>query len=222
VPDQIALTDTSNDQISDRSLYWDDYYAAVIDDRRPLPSQFAVFVAGELENAHSVIEFGCGTGRDAIFFASRGHQVMGVDASHQAVKTCEGRAAGLGEQATFVAARIDDPDLANRLQAPELPLVVYARFFVHAISDDEEQAFLDLAAELTSAGDRLAVEYRTIRDLSGAKVTQQHYRRFVTPATFQARALARGFDVEYSIEGFGFAKYKSDDAYVARTIFVRR
>lgn len=44
----------------------------------------------------------------------------------------------------------------------------------------------------------------------------------MNPTTFQARTLARGFDVEYAVEGFGFAKYKEDDAYVARAIFVRR
>jgi hypothetical protein len=53
-------------------------------------------------------------------------------------------------------------------------------------------------------------------------VTQQHYRRFVSPATFQARALGRGFEVVYAVEGFGFAKYRLDDAYEARAIFVRR
>jgi hypothetical protein len=53
-------------------------------------------------------------------------------------------------------------------------------------------------------------------------VTQAHFRRFVTPAAFQASALGRGFDVEYAVEGFGFAKYKQDDAYVARTLFLKR
>lgn len=210
------------DALTDRSLYWDDYYAGAGDDRVPLPSQFAVFVAGELDSSHQVIEFGCGTGRDAIFFATRGHQVIGVDGSPQAVKACEARAASAGTPVAFVVARIDDADLAARLPRISSPLMLYARFFVHAITDAEEQDFLDLAAALTQVGDRLAVEYRTIRDASGAKVTQQHYRRFVSPATFQARALGRGFDVAYAVEGFGFAKYRLDDAYVARTIFVRR
>ena len=79
----------------------------------------------------------------------------------------------------------------------------------------------DLASDLTDPGDLLAVEYRTIRDLRGPKVTASHYRRYILPAAFEARALGRGFDVIYAVEGFGFAKYKEDDAYVARTIFRR-
>lgn len=205
----------------DRSSYWDEYYAARATTRRPLPSQFATFVAGELEQPHRVIELGCGNGRDSIFFASYGHDVTGVDGSEAAVHACSELAAALGERPTFLQSAIDDPALVQRLSGSPGPHLVYARFFVHAITDEEEQRFLDLAATLTAPGDLLAVEYRTIRDQVGAKETGAHYRRFVLPATFQARALERGFEVTYAVEGFGFAKFRHDDAYVARTIFRR-
>jgi len=205
----------------ERGAYWDDYYARRATSARRLPSQFATFVAGELDRRHRVIELGCGDGRDAIFFASFGHEVVGVDASDTAIDVCRHVAEALGEPATFVVAHIDEPDLAARIRGEAGPRVVYARFFLHAITEAEEETLLDLAAGLTDPGDLLAVEYRTVRDSSGAKVTATHYRRFVLPAAFEARALGRGFDVTYTVEGFGFAKYRQDDAYVARTIFRR-
>ena len=204
-----------------RSDYWDEYYAARATTRRPLPSQFATFVAGELDRPHRVIELGCGNGRDSIFFSSYGHEVVGVDGSEAAVAASSHLAEALGEQATFVQSAIDDPALADRLGEGDGPKALYARFFIHAITDEEEQVLLDLAATVTNPGDLLAVEYRTIRDQVGAKETETHYRRFVLPATFQARALERGFEVTYAVEGFGFAKYRHDDAYVARTLFRR-
>lgn len=204
-----------------RSDYWDEYYATRATTRRPLPSQFATFVAGELDRPHRIIELGCGNGRDSIFFSSYGHDVTGVDGSAAAVKACTDLAAALGESATFIQSAIDAPGLAERLRRVEGPHVLYARFFVHAITDGEEQRFLDLAAAVTTPGDMLAVEYRTVRDQVGAKETETHYRRFVLPATFQARALGRGFEVTYAVEGYGFAKYRHDDAYVARTLFQR-
>ncbi|HYN67243.1 MAG TPA: class I SAM-dependent methyltransferase [Ornithinibacter sp.] len=204
-----------------RSDYWDEYYAARATTRRPLPSQFATFVAGELDRPHRVIELGCGNGRDSIFFSSFGHEVVGVDGSEAAVAASSHLAEALGEKVTFVRSAIDDPALADRLGEGEGPKALYARFFVHAITDEEEQVLLDLAATVTRPGDLLAVEYRTIRDQVGAKETETHYRRFVLPATFQARALERGFEVTYAVEGFGFAKYRHDDAYVARTLFRR-
>lgn len=211
----------SSSTTEDRSDYWDGYYAARETTRRPLPSQFATFVAGELERPHRVIELGCGNGRDSIFFAGYGHDVTGVDGSEAAVHACSTLAGALGESATFLQSAIDDPALAGRLSGSAGPHLVYARFFVHAITDVEEERFLDLAATLTSPGDVLAVEYRTVRDQVGAKETGTHFRRFVAPAKFQARALARGFEVTYDIEGFGFAKYRHDDAYVARTLLTR-
>jgi SAM-dependent methyltransferase len=216
--DEKTLTETMRDA---RTVYWDDYYATRATPVRKLPSQFATFVAGELDQRHRVIELGCGDGRDAMFFASFGHEVVGVDASHAAVEACRLLAQTLGENASFIVSRIDEPDLAARIRGDDGPRVVYARFFVHAITEVEEEILLDLAAAITDPGDLLAVEYRTVRDSSGAKVTETHYRRFVMPAAFEARALGRGFDVTYAVEGFGFAKYRQDDAYVARTIFRR-
>jgi cyclopropane fatty-acyl-phospholipid synthase-like methyltransferase len=219
----VTLTPTSQSSSTrERTGYWDAYYGQQHSQARPLPSQFATFVAGELEGRQRVVEFGCGSGRDSIFFASYGHDVTGVDGSAAAVENCRALSEALGVQATFVNAMVDDESLARRLGSGSGPLAVYARFFVHAITDEEEETFLDLVAEVTSPGDLLAVEYRTVRDQSGVKVTGAHFRRFVTPATFQARALGRGFEVAYAVEGFGFAKYRQDDAYVAREIFTRR
>lgn len=209
----------------DRTGYWNDYYATRSSVTRPLPSQFATFVAGELTEPSRVVELGCGNGRDSIFFASYGHDVTGVDGSESAVKGCQALAEALGVEARFLQSSIDDPELPGRLggdEGSDRPLMIYARFFVHAITDEEEKDFFALATALTKPGDMLAVEYRTVRDQSGAKVTDAHYRRFVAPSSFQANALASGFEVTYAAEGFGFAKYKQDDAYCARELFTRR
>jgi SAM-dependent methyltransferase len=217
-----TLPASTDVKVTLRNDYWNDYYGSGPSSARLVPSQFAAFVAGEMASPHRVVEFGCGNGRDAIFFASFGHEVIGVDASEAAVRASRQRAGTLGERVTIIRSDIGDNGLAEQLEVGTGPLMVYARFFIHAITDEEELGLLDLVADITEPGDRLAVEYRTVRDTSGPKATGTHYRRFVTPSTFQANTLARGFDVAYAVEGFGFAKYKQDDAYVARTIFVRR
>ena len=157
----MAAAQHSSATTEHRSDYWDEYYAARATTRRPLPSQFATFVAGELDRPHHVIELGCGNGRDAIFFASYGHEVTAVDGSEAAVAGCASLAEALGETATFIRSAIDDPTLADRLVESDGPKALYARFFVHAITDGEEEVFLDLAAKVTRPGDVLAVEYRT-------------------------------------------------------------
>jgi SAM-dependent methyltransferase len=209
------------DLISDRSGYWEQYYGT---SRVPpsIPSQFAVFVASELNGQYRVVDLGCGTGRDALYFSQLGHTVVGVDGSDVAIHGCQAASARQGLTAQFVHSSISEPGLASAIPQSDLPTAVYARFFLHALTDAEEQAFLKLAAALTAPGDLLATEYRTVRDSSGVKVTGAHYRRFIKPASFQANASAFGFDADYTVEGYGHAKYGADDAYVARELFVRR
>ncbi|SDR83398.1 Methyltransferase domain-containing protein [Microlunatus soli] len=206
---------------SSKSAYWDRYYAGAATASRPVPSQFAVFVAGELAEPHRIVEFGCGNGRDSLFFASNGHQVIGLDGSTSAIERGSALADQFGEKVEFLAADVNRSDLVDLITDGGGRTVVYARFFVHAITEDEQSAFLDTAARLTKPGDLLAVEYRTVRDQSGAKETGDHYRRFVSPAEFDHAAAQRGFTVQYAVEGFGFAKYKHDDAYVARRVLAR-
>lgn len=207
---------------AERTDYWNAFYADGGVARRPVPSQFAAFVAGELDGPTRILEFGSGSGRDSLFLAAHGHNVTGVDGSKAAVEACAELAEELGLDVEFVSASIDQEGLAAQLRVEPGNTLVYARFFVHAITDDEQAAFLRLVAELTSPGDRLAVEYRTLRDSSGAKVTGSHYRRFVDPTSFNAQAVLHGFDVTYAVEGYGFAKYREDDAYVARALLTRR
>ena len=218
----MTALDTDSATPAERTDYWDHVYAEADTSRLPLPSQFATFVAGELAGQNRIVEFGSGSARDAVFFATYGHSVLGVDASEEAIDHSRVLVKNLGITAEFLAASIGDDGIVERIGPGELPTVVYARFFVHAITDEEEKRFLAVAAAITRPGDVLAVEYRTVRDRSGTKVTGRHYRRFVQPASFESRALDHGFDVTYAVEGFGFAKYQDDDAYVARTVFSRR
>jgi len=201
--------------------YWELYYSNLPEPIRPLPSQFAIFVAGELKSPHRVIDFGCGNGRDSLFFSSYGHRTIGVDASETAVKHCARLAERFGENADFVTSDVQNPDLAGRILTSLGPTAVYARFFLHAITEAEEQSFLRCANTLTTTGDVMAVEYRTMRDLSMPKTTKRHYRRFMDPVVFHLAAQRHGFQVRYAVEGFGFAKHNEDDAYVARCLLVR-
>ncbi|MCP8895358.1 class I SAM-dependent methyltransferase [Shinella daejeonensis] len=197
--------------------YWDRYYtgrSAPI-----LPSQFAVFILGEYQ-PDTVLDIGCGSGRDSFWFAQQGIPTIGVDGSQAAVDMCNERANGT-EHLKFVQADIAAPGLADRLLGEtQGSTLIYARFFLHAINDDGQTAFLQQAVQiLKTRGGILAVEYRTVRDQALAKATDDHYRRFIEPANLVAEAARMGLRCSYAVEGFGFAKYKSDDAYVARMIF---
>jgi SAM-dependent methyltransferase len=207
----------------DTKEYWDHYYAGRCASLMP-PSQFAAFVLGECGDHHFVLDVGCGNGRDALFFGSHGKRVLGIDGSPTAIELCRTAAAAAGiENVDFDTADVSSRDLeiksAHHLKNNGAPLI-YARFFIHAITEQEERKFLLFARSHLGQG-TLAVEFRTMRDEALHKVTEGHYRRFVDPVAFAGRARDVGLDVVYLVEGFGMAKYKKDDAFVARVLLRR-
>ena len=66
--------------------YWDEFYAKSSKVKRlSYPSQFAAFVYGEMGDVENVLEFGCGTGRDAFFFAEFGKRVFAFDGAQSVI-----------------------------------------------------------------------------------------------------------------------------------------
>lgn len=208
--------------------YWREYYKSA--EIPEIPSQFAVFTLGELSGTDIFIDVGCGTGRDSFFFARQGYPTIGVDRSETAISRClETRDTNKLGHLHFECASVNSPSFSQKIENSLKKMkagnvvTIYARFFMHAITENEERMFLQSIQKLPDIYNiRLAFEFRTIRDKLQKKLTPDHYRRFIEPHTFFARASSAGFEPVYFIEGFGFAKFKDDDAHVARFIFNRK
>lgn len=214
----------TSDVAQNLPAYWDEFYRSEATNLAA-PSQFAVFCHGELPVGPPIVDIGCGSGRDALFFASQGRRVTGVDQSLAAIEHCRVQAAKNRLPASFVCSEISDADLTAQINRTNSDVKggshVYARFFVHAINEEAEQHFLSTAALLCNNAGLLAVEFRTLRDAMQTKMTGAHYRRFIDPLVFSHVASGHGFRLDYFVEGFGYAKYGSDDAHVARCILSR-
>lgn len=206
---------------AEKAAHWNSYYSSK--EVPNLPSQFAVFMLGEFQ-PKAVVDIGCGSGRDAFFFANQGIPTIGIDGSAAAVELCQSKVLS-DSSLVFAQADVGGDRLTSIvLQQLEdwsnpFPIMLYARFFIHAINEDEESNLLRHARNiLDRTGGVFAAEFRTTRDRSMEKVTPDHYRRFVSPPDFSAVARQSGFKCLYFVEGHGLAKYKDDDAYVARFI----
>lgn len=204
--------------------YWNDYYAKLDHNKTLIPSQFAAFISAECSDANTIIDIACGNGRDSAFFSNHFEKVFGVDASKEAIEGCtEYAKKRLIDNASFLQASVTSPEFIQTLsklrgELVEKKTIVYARFFLHAITQSEEKVFFDSLKASLRTGDILALEFRTTRDASGQKATPEHYRRFVSPPTVYSELESRKFSLRYCTEGFGMAKYKNDDAYIARSI----
>lgn len=204
------------------SAHWDEFYAGRKSGKHAprYPSQFAAFAVNELVGINTLIEFGCGNGRDSEFFGSYGLDVLAMDASAAAIEACQhGRASPHIE---YRQVNVSDahPYVAEFLRARKhpLPVAVYARFFLHAITPDEQSELLDMLAELLPRDSLVLFEYRTVGDESDRKEFGKHYRRFLAHSELLDSLSTRSFEIEYEIENRGLAKYRDEDAMVGRCV----
>lgn len=206
--------------------YWNSTYAKAAIPQ--FPSQFAVFVAPELEEGVSILDIGCGNGRDSFFFAERGYDVVGIDASQTAVDKANQMAKSRGLPASFSTIDLYLPKSFNPfIEAHEKSFdVIYARFFLHAIDPTGEKVFWRMVERMLKPGGRVFVEARTINDplakrglqVSANESITDHYRRFLDPEALYASAAREKLAVEYKAVGNAMARYRNDDPEVVRVV----
>ena len=217
-----ALRDTS----AQRTIksHWARFYN---ERHTAIPTPFAASVAVELKEPCQIIDIGCGNGRDSLFFASLGHRVLGLDVAASAIEEDESLAKMRQvHDVTFKEADVAAPDaLAGviRSVSDAASLVIYARFFFHAITEEEETAILNALSEQLPPGTRCYFEFRTSMDEKTHKHFGGHYRRFISLDMFVRKAVAkRTMECIYSVEGQGMAKFNEEDPFVGRVHLLRR
>ena len=212
--------------------YWARFYEAA---HTTVPTAFAASVAIELAEPRYIVDLGCGNGRDSFFFAGLGHRVVGLDFSGTAIDDNRKRAEQ--QEVGDIEFRHVDVSEANALggilnrieeaavrqgDARRARIAIYARFFFHAISEEEEEFVLAALSQGLRPEAECFFEFRTERDLTGDKRFGAHYRRFINIDRFVEKAtIGRPFECFYRVEGQGMAKYFEEDPFVGR-VFLRR
>ena len=189
-----------------------------------------MFFANEIIPESVVIELGSGNGRDAMFLGKCVHHVLAVDGSEAAIISCVADAKQQGlKNIDFMHSLIDDLELGNKIQnkllsvSDDLPIYIFSRFFLHSINEKDEDKLLCLIAQLLeSRNGKIYFEFRTTEDELLSKYTGAHYRRYVDPARLINKFNDINYTADYHVQGVGFAKYKTDDAHVARLVFSKK
>jgi SAM-dependent methyltransferase len=207
---------------AERETYWSSFYASSNNAHKlQPPSQFAAFVAQELPENCAIFDVGCGSGRDSLFFAALGFKVVALDKSENAIDIVRQAATNRNEtNLECIVGDIAEPFFAEALGHLDARSVcVYARFFLHAITDIEQTQFFDALARTLRPGHLLAFEYRTLADEALQKHAPPHFRRYQRSDEVNNQLTKRKFEIVYTVEGQGFAKYREEDAIVARCLF---
>jgi SAM-dependent methyltransferase len=211
----------SNVSIEKNQAYWDDFYK---NDFVKIPSQFCTLVATSMEPRSTVVELGCGNGRDSQFLSSANFSVIGVDLSHQAIKVCKA-SSDKTKDVQFFCGDISDKTISqninNLLESKRLngEVSFYSRFVMHSINESQEKLFMQGLKDLMMPGDRVFFEFRSQEDETTKKIYENHYRRYIDTNVFM-KALINfvGVEIKYSITGRGMAFYRDEDPMVSRVI----
>ena len=202
--------------------YWNQYYNKHLTMLENAESNFAKYcMYSYMQAGTTLVEFGCGNGRDSLFFASRGIDVLGIDTSGNVIEM-------LNKMNTYVNARFLCEDFSGKIAIFQVQHdYCYSRFTLHAITERQEKYALQNAWNTLKAGGMFFIEARSIKDdICGlgecvgrnSYIHDGHFRRFINREELLDKLRAVGFEIIYEEEGRGFAPYKNQDPILIRIV----
>ena len=157
---------------------------------RPQPAIVKAADAGIVEGR--VIDLGCGTGEQAIFAASRGHEALGIDAVGRAIDLAKKKALARGVSARFL---VHDALALDRL-GETFDTAIDCGLF-HTFTDDERPHYTRGLAKILGAGAKLLVLCFSDEELSEGgprRVTRRELETAFEPAFELVRVEATRYE----------------------------
>lgn len=203
-------------KIDDR-VYWEKYYT--IHYKIEESSLFAKTCMKEyFKKGQTLIELGCGNGRDSVYFAHNGIQVLGIDQCKNIIDFLQ--------KHTNANLNFQCADFAN-LPVEAQYDIIYSRFTLHSITQRQQDKVILWAKESLKRGGIFAIEVRGYKNslykmgipVEGEKdafIFENHYRRFLNLEGLLRQL--QDFDIIYAKEEKGFAPFKEEDDYFIRVI----
>ena len=176
----------------------------------------------------TVIELGCGNGRDGLALSHVVSKYIGLDSCINAVSHFKNYANELSsEHASKI--KIQQGDFTNQDFSPFVTgakrLVLYSRFSYHSINYEDAERLIQNISDISNVPWTLMIEVRTIFDKlygDGENVglhefKTDHYRRFVDPKVFLEN-MSKRFNVHYFEVDSGFAPFEEHDPICLRAV----
>ena len=198
--------------------FWDQHYSKF---NISEPSDFAKFcMEKHLNSKLPILEFGCGNGRDGLFFMKNNFNYTGYDISKSAVLKFKESLVDLEIKSQILNKSFVDFEVNTNDE-----IQIYSRFTLHSIDLKSQEIILNKLKQLNTQF-TFFLEVRTIYDeffgkgkkLEKNEFVDTHYRRFIDPREF-INIINKDFNIEYLKLSKGLAKFKNEDPTVLRMIF---
>jgi len=176
--------------------YWDNYYEV---NSEPFSnSPFSNFVINQIEENKSLLDIGCGNGRDSIFFAKNKINTLGIDQSDVAVnnlKKYENR------YLNFENTKI------SKLKDTEFDYG-YCRFLLHSIDKKSEKYLMNFLNK--NIKNSIFLETRVLNNRKEIDSSNMnHYRRIESENYYVNLFKDFSFKLIYKKTSYNFSKYRN-------------
>lgn len=201
--------------------YWKAIYSKQSEGEQP--SLFAKYIVEtiDVENK-SIIELGCGNGRDAIFFANANAHVTAIDQCDNIIELLNHRF----QKIDNLCFKCEDFTCLDNNTKYDL---IYSRFTLHSISKKQENDVVIWAHRNLNPNGKLCIEVRgqkneiyqvgtPVEGEPDAFILNDHYRRFIHFETLCNELKKLGFSLDFAKEQKGFAPYNGTDETYIRVI----
>jgi SAM-dependent methyltransferase len=203
------------------SAYWRSQYDNLLVPGSP--SGFAIFCYSHFgaQTDVSLIDLGCGNGRDAAYFSSFFPEVIGIDASAAALSAATQLGSERGQSFKLLEADFAEENFDSLTPSA---YILYSRFTLHSLSAVQEAKFFSRISGQSRAL-YLCIETRSVGDGLygiGEKVDENayfsdHFRRFSVPDELRNKLSDLG-KIEIFEENTGFAPLGTDNPMLIRAI----
>ena len=186
------------------------------------PSNFAVFVKEFLNKYSStIVDVGCGNGRDLFYFKKNKFDIMGIDLSKNAVSLIKKELKDTKDKKKIIHSDFARFDYKKNLKKK---FSIYSRFTWHTINERSEEALLKKISKIKNL-EYIFIETRSDKDelcgvgkkISKNEFVTDHYRRFINKNEIINR-IKKKFKIIYIKESKGFSKFKKEDPCLIRMI----
>jgi tellurite methyltransferase len=211
------------------SKYWNQFYNKKNINFKS--SSFVKFIHERLKlyKLKRVIDIGCGNGRDTFFFMKKGYNVTAIDQSSEVIKNnCN-----IIKKYNF--STIDKPkflkfDISFDKINQKFDLI-YSRFFLHAITKENEINFFRLinkigkknsfvCLEFRNSNDEIFKKFKLLKHNDFIEFNNKHFRRVIDTNLFVKKLLSKiNCEITYIKSSKNLSIYKKDNPNLTRIIF---
>ncbi|MEK7096202.1 MAG: methyltransferase domain-containing protein [Patescibacteria group bacterium] len=139
------------------------------------PSSLALLAEPKFSEHSTILELGCGVGRDAAFFAQNGHKVNATDLSEVVIKQNQQRLVNLGIEFSTL-------DMQKPLPYPDSSFdTVYANLSIHYFEHKTTQEIIDEINRVLKPGGLFVFTCKSINDFHHGNGEEVEESVFVSP-----------------------------------------